>query len=1259
MGCYTMYSREEQFGEKFEGEITDTIYSNKKKDVYVYSLKIKRGSRTELYALKEKRLIYRRGKFDVFQRKEKAYKDYEEEKDDKMKKAEEEADIMYEFLNASHIINYMKSDPCEWKEENEFGYSYLIMTPLMTTLDQLIKDNKVFDESEIIKIGIHIAEALNQFHECDYFHQDVKPQNIFFDQKNQGNYILGDLDSTRSIKISDYTLSHTPGFDAPEQAKAASGNVIDCDFRADIYCLGLVLYILFNNNQHPFTSTYNINSDDYKKRINHIGLLPRPKGVNEQNEFSKELANIILRACASDPNDRYQSVKDFINALITLDQRMKPSKFRDKEHIETPAVIGPGVTEPARPGIKPKGTPIEEPENELDLTTVILLSDDKFSVKDGILTEYEGSGGIITIPDTVTNINYAVFRNRVDIKEVRLSKSLSRIGGHAFSGCTKLSNIDIPDGVVSIGAYAFSDNRELKKVSIPSSVIAIEAGAFSNCSSLSSVIISDGVKKIGSSAFKGCTNLGQLNLPDSIIAIGSDAFTDCPNLTICVSGDSFAKNFAEENHINYIESVEWLIKSAKQGNAHSQWQLSIRYKEGKDIPQNKKEALKWLTKSAEQGLKFAQWDLGLYYQGIKEAFDAIKWFKKAAEQDYAYAQYAVAKYYEYGFAVTQDKRAAVEWYTKAANQGLAEAQFALGLKYENGFDYAIHKDMAKAIYWYTEAANQGLLTAQCSLADCYMKGKGGIQDSTKAVEWYTKAAEQNDVDAQFKLSCCYKDGIGVSKDLKKATEWYNKVLESVKDKDKQYDIGCTYLYGMGVSKDETWAVEWFIRAAEQDHVDAQYKLAKCYMNGKGVPKDEDSAVYWLKKAADQDNYFAQYDLAKCYIDGKGVLKDETEAVKLLKKSANHYSMAQYELGKCYLNGKGISQDIDKAIELLIKVAEQGDEYVPELEYYYEDMLKKFITNKHIINNTENGIVEKINFKIGQQVKTGDVMFVLNTSDSNAIEVRSPISGTVKFVAAYKNRKVSSGAFLAALSPRPYYAQLPKSKVLTSNMPNLLVENSLLVKYNGIEKDIIVPDEIIEIAPRAFYNCNQLISILISNGVNKIGKEAFYGCANLTSIIIPKSVNVIDDDVFKNCSNQLTAYIITDTYSHSKWYVENSGISFAVVTENGVLTEYHSAKLGSSNHSKTVILPEIVKIGKNAFSNSRDIEKVIISEGVQEIEKEAFWSCKFLTRIDIPASVRSIGQGVFSGCNALTIHAPAKSYAEEYARKHSILFSEST
>jgi len=58
---------------------------------------------------------------------------------------------------------------------------------------------------------------------------------------------------------------------------------------------------------------------------------------------------------------------------------------------------------------------------------------------------------------------------------------------------------------------------------------------------------------------------------------------------------------------------------------------------------------------------------------------------------------------------------------------------------------------------------------------------------------------------------------------------------------------------------------------------------------------------------------------------------------------------------------------------------------------------------------------------------------------------------------------------------------------------------------------------------AFYNCNNLTNITLSDGVTSIGNNAFYGCKSLASITIPDSVTSIGSYAFEYCTSLKSVY----------------------------------------------------------------------------------------------------------------------------------------
>jgi len=215
-----------------------------------------------------------------------------------------------------------------------------------------------------------------------------------------------------------------------------------------------------------------------------------------------------------------------------------------------------------------------------------------------------------------------------------------------------------------------------------------------------------------------------------------------------------------------------------------------------------------------------------------------------------------------------------------------------------------------------------------------------------------------------------------------------------------------------------------------------------------------------------------------------------------------------------------------------------------------------------------------------------------------------------------------------------------------------IEDGVLKKYLGTGGAVTIPDGVTSIGYGAFSRCESLTSITIPDGVTSIGDRAFYECEGLTSIIIPDSVTSIGSWAFYECES-LTSITIPDgvtsigdsAFEGCKNLADQDGL---VIVCNVVY--------GYCGTSKSIIIPDsVTSIGDSAFYWCEKLTSITIPDGVTSIGDSAFEGCEKLTSIIIPDSVTSIGDDAFEECEKLTIHAPAGSYAEQYAKENNIPF----
>ena len=220
--------------------------------------------------------------------------------------------MMAQFKGTSNIVSY--EDHMIVPHEDGPGWDILIRMELLTALPNYYVSQGM-NENDVIKLGIDICQALELCGKKQIIHRDIKPQNIFVNEF--GDFKLGDFGIARSMDhMTKATKTGTPNYIAPEVNKGEP-----YDARADIYSLGLVMYWLLNERRLPFqplppvTSTAEQNKDALDRRLSGE-LLPRTKNGDNQ------LFEIIIKACAWKPEDRYRTPGELHSALSNL--RSKP-----------------------------------------------------------------------------------------------------------------------------------------------------------------------------------------------------------------------------------------------------------------------------------------------------------------------------------------------------------------------------------------------------------------------------------------------------------------------------------------------------------------------------------------------------------------------------------------------------------------------------------------------------------------------------------------------------------------------------------------------------------------------------------------------------------------------------------------------------------------------------------------------------------------------------------------------------------------------
>ena len=238
----------------------------------------------------------------------------------------QEIGTMEYFRGNSYIVSVEDFKVMEYLDA--IGWEISIRMEYLTSFLDYCAE-KQLQEKEVIQMGLDLSKALGYCRKLHIIHRDVKPENIFVSRF--GDFKLGDFGIARELErtMSGFSKKGTYSYMAPEMYKGEK-----YDSRVDIYSLGIVLYKLMNHNRLPFMNlekqfiTYRDKENALNKRMSGEQMAPPA-------EAGKLFGQIILKACAFDPDERYQTPEEFYRALDDL----KNGRIRNRQSVGTVNVV--------------------------------------------------------------------------------------------------------------------------------------------------------------------------------------------------------------------------------------------------------------------------------------------------------------------------------------------------------------------------------------------------------------------------------------------------------------------------------------------------------------------------------------------------------------------------------------------------------------------------------------------------------------------------------------------------------------------------------------------------------------------------------------------------------------------------------------------------------------------------------------------------------------------------------------------------------
>lgn len=211
------------------------------------------------------------------------------------------------------------------------GKYYIVMEYVEgKTLKNLIKKRGALTLPEVIDIMQQLTSAIACAHDSNIIHRDIKPQNVLI--KEDGIVKITDFGIAMALNSNELTQTNSVmgsvHYLPPEQANGKGATV-----KSDIYSLGIVMFELLTGTL-PFRGE-NAVEIAIKQMKNQI---PSVCSINEN--IPQSIENIILKACAKNPKNRYNTVLEMYSDIETcldeerVNEKRHVYKFSETEEVE-------------------------------------------------------------------------------------------------------------------------------------------------------------------------------------------------------------------------------------------------------------------------------------------------------------------------------------------------------------------------------------------------------------------------------------------------------------------------------------------------------------------------------------------------------------------------------------------------------------------------------------------------------------------------------------------------------------------------------------------------------------------------------------------------------------------------------------------------------------------------------------------------------------------------------------------------------------
>jgi serine/threonine protein kinase len=310
---------------------------------------------------------------------------------------EQEADLLKRL---SKLEGFDAYEGCQIVPMDDgIGFDVYLLGTYKRSLDRF-SSRKPMTHLSAVNLGLDMCAALSVARKAGYLYLDLKPGNIFYSAEN--GFHIGDLGFIKlsSLKYAALPEKYRSSWTAPELVDAYAS----LNETVDIYALGMILYQVYNDGQLPFSG-------------------PAPQEVLPAPAYADpEMAEIILKACAPDPEDRWQdptqmgqALANYMQTNVVNDTPIVPVAEPEEAEATDLSSSNEADEEPVGAYLAAEPSQPETPENPDDATADEMAFD-----SDSQQTEAEGDAAVIEIH---VDSEHADTESHADAIEINLDES--------------------------------------------------------------------------------------------------------------------------------------------------------------------------------------------------------------------------------------------------------------------------------------------------------------------------------------------------------------------------------------------------------------------------------------------------------------------------------------------------------------------------------------------------------------------------------------------------------------------------------------------------------------------------------------------------------------------------------------------------------------------------------------------------------------------------------------------------------------------